>query len=105
MNKSIKHMMDKQGAGLPGPEKHAKMQVLHHMKQIAEEAMKHHMDGGMKKVSVMANDKKGLAEGLDKAKEIIGHPDSLPGDPLHEGPPGHMMHDGAPASGDEEDSH
>lgn len=105
MNKSMKKMMDKPGAGIPGHEKNAKMHVLHHMKKMAEDAMKGHMDHGMQKVSVMSDDKEGLAEGLDRAKDIIAHPANIPGDPLKDGPPGDMMHDGAPASGDEDDSH
>lgn len=31
---------------------------------------------GMKKVSVMSDSKEGLAHGLDKAKELVGHPDA-----------------------------
>lgn len=74
-------------------EKHAKMGVLHHLKQVAEDMMKDHMDGGgMKKVSVMSDSPEGLAEGLDKAKDLVGHADMPEGDPITGQHPGGLMH-------------
>lgn len=49
--------------------KKGKMAALKNLRK----AMMDEMGGeGMKKVSVMAKDKKGLKKGLDKAKEILG---------------------------------
>jgi len=51
--------------------KEAKMDVLKALQKMATDMM----GEDMKKVSVMAKDNKGLEEGLDKAKEIIGDMD------------------------------
>ncbi len=74
-------------------EKQAKMGVLHHLKSMAEDMMKGHMDnqppggaGGMKKVSVMSDSPEGLSEGLDKAKDLVQH------DPLSGQHPAEMLH-------------
>ncbi len=54
--------------------KQAKMDVLKELMQMAMGEMKDKtgkMMGEMKKVSVMAKDKAGLEEGLDKAKDVV----------------------------------
>jgi hypothetical protein len=61
-----KKMKDKESK-LDDLEKNAKLSVVNALKQ----AMMNEMGGKLKKVSVMAQDKKGLEEGLDKAKEIL----------------------------------
>lgn len=50
----------------------AKMDVVKQMRDMASEEMGGKLDG-LKKVSVMSNNPKGLAEGLDKAKEIVSN--------------------------------
>lgn len=71
----------------------AKMDVLHALKDIAMELIHKHggedeesmpeegLDLPIKKVSVMAPDKQGLAEGLDKAEDVV---QGLGGDEGHE---------------------
>lgn len=44
----------------------AKYEMLKHLKKMATGSM-----GGMQKVSVMAKDKEGLREGLDKAEDVL----------------------------------
>jgi len=67
-----KKMKDKESK-LDDLEKHAKLSVVNALKQ----AMMDEMGGKLKKVSVVAQDKKGLEEGLEKAKEILKElPDS-----------------------------
>jgi len=77
----LKKLQDK-ASDMPDHEKMAKMQVLHHMKKVAEDMMKSHMDGGAKKVSVMSNSPEGLQHGLAKAQELVSHGESPEGDPL-----------------------
>lgn len=55
----------------------AKMNVLEQLKSEMQDMMGEHMkDGMMKKVTVASPDEEGLQEGLDKAKEVLGHEDS-----------------------------
>lgn len=100
MKKSMEKLMAKKESSMPEHEKSARMSVLHHMKQIAEDAMKGHMDRGMKKVSVMSNDKEGLAEGLDKAKQILGHSEDIAGDPLSDEAAAQPIHEDVNMPGD-----
>lgn len=51
-------------------EKTAKMSVLEELKKQASDAMGGKLKG-LKKVSVMASDKEGLKEGLEKAEELV----------------------------------
>lgn len=71
MNKMLEKLMAKKmkdkESKLDDLEKNAKLSVVNALKQ----AMMNEMGGKLKKVSVMAQDKKGLEEGLDKAKEIL----------------------------------
>ena len=61
----------KEGAQkLPENEKHAKMSVLHDLKDQASKAMAGKL-GGFNKVSVASNDEAGLKHGLEKAKELL----------------------------------
>jgi hypothetical protein len=62
----VKKMKDKESK-LDDLEKHAKLSVVNALKQT----MMDEMGGKLKKISIMAQDKKGLEEGLDKAKEIL----------------------------------
>jgi hypothetical protein len=52
--------------------KHAKMSVLKNVHDLASKDMADKLKG-VKKVSVMSDSEEGLAHGLDKAKEILGH--------------------------------
>lgn len=52
-----------------------KMSALKSLHKMASDMMGADM-AGMKKVSVMAKDKKGLKKGLEKAEEIVGDDDS-----------------------------
>jgi hypothetical protein len=60
-------------------EKHAKMSVLKDARDMAASAMGQKLHG-LKKVSVMAPDREGLAKGLHKAQELLGSSE----DDLHE---------------------
>ena len=66
----------KGGKKLSPLEQKAKLGVVGAMRDQAAEMMGDKIKG-LKKVTVASNDKKGLAEGLDKAKELI---DSKPGE-------------------------
>lgn len=58
----------------PDMKQQAKMKMLQDLKKMATGMMGEDLKGkmdGMKKVSVMANDKDGLEKGLDKAKEMM----------------------------------
>lgn len=50
-----------------------KMAALKGLHKMASDMMGSHLSG-IKKVSVMAKDKKGLSAGLDKAKELMESP-------------------------------
>jgi hypothetical protein len=50
-------------------EKDAKMKVLSHLRDMAQESMGHKL-GGLKKVSVMSDSSEGLEKGLSKAQEL-----------------------------------
>lgn len=71
MNKMLEKLMAKKMKDkerkLDDLEKYAKLSVVNALKQ----AMMDEMGGKLKKISVIAQDKKGLEEGLDKAKEIL----------------------------------
>ena len=69
----LKHMLSKK-RNLSDHEKHAKMDVLGHLKDMATEAMGDKL-GGMKKVSVASNSPEGLQHGLEKAKQIVSSPE------------------------------
>ena len=56
--------------GMSETEKGAKTSVLSHLRDLASDAMGEKLHG-LKKVTVAASDKKGLEEGLDKAKELV----------------------------------
>ncbi len=73
MNDKMLKMMEKKKKSsreMSDPEREAKMNVVKDMRQMASSAM---ADGlkGLKKVSVAADSKEGLQEGLDKAKQIL----------------------------------
>lgn len=52
-------------------EKAAKMKALDDLKGVMQDMMRGDMDGGLKKVTVAADSKEGLSEGLEKAKEML----------------------------------
>ena len=64
----------KDGKELSGVEKDAKSHVLSSIRDLASGAMSDKLHG-LKKVSVAAPDKAGLAKGLDLAKNLVGHND------------------------------
>lgn len=53
-------------------EKSAKMNVLKDIRGVASDELKNRLSG-LKKVSVMSNSQPGMAEGLEKAQELMGH--------------------------------
>src|SRR5271166_1381863 len=55
-------------------EKHAKMDVVKHLKDSVSGMMGDKLDG-IGKVSVLSNSKEGLQHGLDKAKGILNNPE------------------------------
>jgi hypothetical protein len=73
MHAKMKKMLEKK-RDLPEHEKAAKMDVVKHLRDMASDAMGDKLDG-LKKVSVASNTPEGLAHGLDKAKQIVSHPD------------------------------
>lgn len=75
MMQKFQKMLEKKSKGekpLSDMEKEAKMSVIDEMRKMADDQMGGKLDG-LKKVTVAANSKPGLAEGLDKAKQILGH--------------------------------
>jgi hypothetical protein len=89
-----------EGKSLSGVEKDAKSSVLEHLKQMASDSIGDKLKG-LKKVTVASDSPHGLAEGLDKAKEMIGDPG------VHDkgGEPGeHMEHDEGHMMPNEEES-
>lgn len=73
MNDMFKKMIAKkkaEGKGLSDVQKKAKMSVVGGMKKMASEAINDRL-GGLKKVTVASDSPEGLAEGLDKAEDII----------------------------------
>lgn len=52
--------------------KKAKMNALMSLKDAMSQLIGSDIKGGMKKVTVAADDEKGLKKGLDKAKEMLG---------------------------------
>ena len=72
MDDAMKKLMElKKGKQLMPIEKNAKMSVLHQMKKDMEDMMGDKLKG-VKKVTVASNSGEGLAEGLDKAKHLLG---------------------------------
>lgn len=72
-NKMFKKMMDKKKEKpmLSDMEKNAKMSVMEDLKSQANSALGDKLKG-LKQVTVAAPDQEGLAEGLDKAEELVG---------------------------------
>lgn len=64
----LKKLKKKEGK-MPSHEKDAKMSVLSHLRDMAQESMGGKLSG-LKKVSVMSDSKEGLKEGLSKAQEL-----------------------------------
>lgn len=66
--------------------KDAKMGILKEISDMASQSMGNDVKG-LKKVSVMSNDKAGLAEGLDKARDLVdGNNDAEDQAEAHENP-------------------
>lgn len=55
-------------------EKHAKMSVVKHLRDMASQEMGSKLDG-LKKVSVLSDSQSGLEHGLDKAKQVVSNPE------------------------------
>jgi cbb3-type cytochrome oxidase cytochrome c subunit len=71
----MEHMLKKmkkkgEESSMPEHEKQAKMSVLSHLCDMAQESMGSKLHG-LKKVSVMSDSKEGLDEGLDKAHQVL----------------------------------
>lgn len=84
--KGLKEMMAAKGKKIDPMAKEAKMGVLNNLKQLATNMMGNDVKG-LKKVTVAAPDKQGLAQGLDKAKQLMsGHmgDDESGEDPMEE---------------------
>lgn len=64
-------LLEKKGKKLRPLEQKAKSDVLSHLQDEASAGLGDKLSG-IKKVSVAAPSKEGLAEGLDKAKELLG---------------------------------
>lgn len=73
MHDKMKKMLHKKRDLNPN-EKHARMNVVKHLRDMASEDMGHKLDG-LKKVSVMSDNQHGLEKGLDKAKQIVSNPE------------------------------
>ena len=61
----------KDGKKMPEHEKDAKMSVLEHVRQLAQDMMKDKLDHGMKKVEIASDSSEGLKKGLEKAMEMM----------------------------------
>ena len=72
MHEKLKKILSKKRDLSPN-EKHAKMDVVKHLRDMASEAMGDKLDG-LKKVSVMSDSPEGLKAGLHKASEIVSDP-------------------------------
>lgn len=68
--------LKKKESDMPSHEKKAKMDVLSHLRDMAQESMGSKLHG-MKKVSVMSDSPEGLKEGLSKAQNIMEHKDEM----------------------------
>ncbi len=102
MNDHLKNLMmkdKKAGMGKMSPvEQNAKMSVLNHLRDMANEELGGKLKG-IKKVSVMSDSPKGLETGLDKAKELVdpkagmheGMPEGSPEEEMMESPEEEMM--------------
>lgn len=66
----LKELLGKKKA-LDPDMKDTKMRVLKDMRKVASDAMSDGLKGAMTKATVVAKDKEGLEEGLDKAKELV----------------------------------
>lgn len=82
--KQLEKMMEKkEGMGpseMSDQDIKAKMETLMELLEMAQKEMGHKVKSGMdemQKVSVMAPDKKGLQEGLEKAQEIMENPEVM----------------------------
>ena len=71
MYKMLKQMKGKESK-MSSHEKDAKMGVLSHLRDMAQESMGSKLHG-LKKVSVMSDKPEGLEMGLAKAKELVKH--------------------------------
>jgi len=65
-----KKMKDKKSE-MGDTERDAKMSVLQHVKDMAQDMMKGRLQDGMKKVTVASDSKEGLEDGLQKAKDMM----------------------------------
>ena len=77
MNKAFEKMLAKKKASdgeMPKQKMEARNSVLDDLMSNMDDRQSKKL--GVKKVSVMADSKKGLEEGLDKAKEVIGDAES-----------------------------
>lgn len=68
--KLMKHLA-KKGKKLEPLAQEAKTKVLSDLKKYAQDEMKNNLDSSVKKVTVASDDKEGLKEGLEKAKEML----------------------------------
>jgi hypothetical protein len=82
MMDKLQKMLDKKHKKSEDPmKKEAKLNVLKDLRGAAVDSMRDNLAHGLKKVSVMSDDKEGLKEGLDKAKELLEEvPDKSPAD-------------------------
>ena len=60
--------------------KDAKMSVVKDLQQMASDAMRTGLKGGLKKVTVASDSPEGLKAGLEKAEEIVEKKDEMEGD-------------------------
>ena len=84
MQDMLKKMKKKEGSMSPH-EKNAKMSVLSHLRDMAQEAMGGKLKG-VKKVSVMSDSPEGLQHGLEAAHEMVEHKDEMSPDHMETEP-------------------
>lgn len=105
--KKLDKLMEKKSDGkeLDPTYKSAKMSTLKALRDEMVGMMKDDLHPGMKKVEVAANDKAGLAHGLDKAKDIISGGEDTVGEDDHSDIMSGMGKEGILGQdGDDEDS-
>lgn len=73
----LKNLMEKKGEQVAPDKLTAKKNAVEEMKSVAKDAMKGGLDG-LKKVTVASPTQEGIAEGLDKAKELVKSSESAP---------------------------
>lgn len=80
----------KKSESMSDSEKNAKMKVVDEMEKMADDAMSDSFKNGMKKVTVAADSKEGIKQGLESAKKLLNGDSIESKEELTEGVEPHM---------------